>query len=118
RHVAKYALGVDAGEIDGIVDRCIEGEYKFPGSYVCRALAGVETALWDLRGKREGKSVCELLAAEGRDAASPEGSFSVSPRLRVSASPLPVYGSSMRRDITPEEEARRLARLREAHGFR
>src|SRR5438067_12702025 len=60
RHVARYALGANAGEIDGIADRCIEEEYKFAGSYICRALAGVETALWDLRGKREGKSVCWL----------------------------------------------------------
>ena len=33
---------------------------EFLGSYLARALAGVDTALWDLRGKREGKSVCEL----------------------------------------------------------
>src|SRR5690242_2646635 len=98
RHVARHALGVDAGDIDGIADRCIEGEYKFPGSYVCRALAGVDTALWDLRGKREGKSVCELLGGRVRS--------------------VPVYGSSMRRDITPEEEADRLRRLRDTHGFR
>src|SRR5438067_7670113 len=97
RQVAKYALGADAEEIEGIADRCIEGEYKFPGSYVCRALAGVETALWDLRGKRDEKSVCELLGSRPR--------------------PLPVYGSSMRRDITPEAEGDRLRRLRETHGF-
>src|SRR5438046_2794560 len=97
RHVAKYALGADPAEIESIIDRCVEGEYKFPGSYVCRALAGVETALWDLRGKREGKSVCELLGGRPQ--------------------PVPVYGSSMRRDITPEEEAARLRRLRDEQGF-
>ena len=31
--------------------------------------------------------------------------------------PLRVYASSMRRDITPEDEAERLARLRDRHGF-
>jgi L-alanine-DL-glutamate epimerase-like enolase superfamily enzyme len=98
RQVARYALGADADDVEGIADRCIEGEYKFPGSYVCRALAGVDTALWDLRGKREGKSVCELLGG----------------RIRS----VPVYGSSMRRDIAPEEEADRLRRLRDTHGFR
>jgi L-alanine-DL-glutamate epimerase-like enolase superfamily enzyme len=98
RQVAAYALGADPFDVEGIADRCIEGEYKFPGSYVCRALAGLDTALWDLRGKSEGKSVCELLGG--------------TPRA------LPVYGSSMRRDITPEDEAERLARLRETHGFR
>jgi L-alanine-DL-glutamate epimerase-like enolase superfamily enzyme len=53
--------------------------------------------LWDLRGKVEGKSVCSLLGGTPR--------------------PLSVYASSMRRDITPAEEAERLATLREEHGF-
>ena len=28
-----------------------EREHKYPGSYVRRALAGVDTALWDLLGR-------------------------------------------------------------------
>ena len=97
RQLAPYVLGADAADIDTLVDRCIEKTYKFPGSYVCRALTGVDTALWDLRGKLENKSVCELLGGKPR--------------------PFPVYGSSMRRDITPEDEAERLVRLRESHGY-
>jgi L-alanine-DL-glutamate epimerase-like enolase superfamily enzyme len=98
RQVAPHALGADPLAVDALSDRVIEAEYKFPWSYVCRALAGVDTALWDLRGKLEGKSVCELLGGRPR--------------------PFPVYGSSMRRDITPEEEAERLARLRDERGYR
>jgi L-alanine-DL-glutamate epimerase-like enolase superfamily enzyme len=98
RQVAPHALGADVSDIGGLVQRIIEAEYKFPGSYTCRALVGLDTALWDLRGKREGKSVCELLGGTPR--------------------PFPVYGSSMRRDITPEDEAERLARLRDEKGFR
>ena len=98
RQLAPIALGADALDIDGLVDRVIEGTHKFPGSYVCRALTGLDTALWDLRGKLEGKSVCELLGG--------------SPGL------LTPYGSSMRRDISPEDEASRLVRLRDVHGFR
>ena len=64
---------------------------------MCRALAGVDTALWDLWGRLEGKSVCTLLGGEPR--------------------PFPAYGSSMRRDITPAHEAARLAALRESHGY-
>src|SRR5512137_622511 len=45
----------------------------------------------------KGKPVCEL--------------------LRGKTDPFPVYGSSMRRDISPEDEAARLARLRDARGF-
>ena len=97
RQVAPYALGEDSTDIDSLVDRIIEIEFKFPGSYLRRALTGLDTALWDLRGKREGKSVCELLGGEPR--------------------PLAVYGASMRRDITPEDEAERLVRLCDQHGF-
>ena len=98
RQIAPHVLGRDASDLDALVDRCIESNHKFPWSYVCRALTGVETALWDIRGKLEGKSVCELLGGEPR--------------------PFPAYGSSMRRDITPEDEADRLARLMDSHGYR
>ncbi len=33
---------------------------KFPGSYLKRALGGLDTALWDLRGGIEGKPACAL----------------------------------------------------------
>jgi L-alanine-DL-glutamate epimerase-like enolase superfamily enzyme len=98
RQVAPHALGADAQEIEALVGRIPELEHKFPGSYLYRALAGLDTALWDLRGKLAGKSVCELLGGRPR--------------------PVPVYGSSMRRDIGPRDEAVRLARLREDHGYR
>lgn len=97
RQVAPHALGQDADDIDGLVDAITEKEHKFPGSYLRRAIGGLDTALWDLRGKLEQKSVCELLGGVPR--------------------PFPVYGSSMRRDITPEDEAARLVRLRDVHGY-
>jgi L-alanine-DL-glutamate epimerase-like enolase superfamily enzyme len=97
RQVAPHALGRDALEFESLVDEIPEREHKFPGSYLYRALAGLDTSLWDLRGKLEGKSVAELLGG--------------------STSSFRAYASSMRRDITPEDEAERLARLRERHGF-
>ena len=97
RQIAPHALGRSALDTEALVDLIADREHKFPGSYVWRALAGLDTALWDLRGKLEGKSVCELLGGEPR--------------------PLRVYASSMRRDITPEAEAERLVRLRERHGY-
>ena len=60
RQVAPHALGWDAYDIEGIVDRIPEKEHKFPGSYLCRAICGLDTALWDWRGRREGKPVCAL----------------------------------------------------------
>jgi len=97
RQVAPWALGADAFDIEALVSRIEEREHKFPGSYRCRAIAGLDTALWDLRGRLEGKPVVELLGGKPR-------------RLRA-------YASSMRRDITPQDEAARLVRLRDALGF-
>ena len=97
RQVAPYALGADALDIDSLMDAIPEREHKFPGSYLRRAMGGLDTALWDLRGKLDGKSVCELLGGTPR--------------------PIRVYGSSMKRDITPEDEAERFLRLRGEHGY-
>ena len=97
RQVAPWALGADALQIEALVARIEEREHKFPGSYRCRAIAGLDTALWDLRGKLVGKPVVELLGGTPR-------------RLRA-------YASSMRRDISPEQEAQRLVRLRDEKGF-
>ena len=97
RQVAPWALGAPCDDILGLVRRIEEKEHKFPGSYRCRALAGLDTALWDLAGRRQGKPVVELLGGKAG-------------RLRC-------YASSMKRDITPKDEAARLARLRDSHGY-
>lgn len=97
RQVAPWALGADAFDVAGLVARIEEREHKFPGSYRCRALAGLDTAMWDLRGRLEGKPVVELLGG--------------------TSGPLRAYASSMKRDVTPEVEAERLCRLRDEKGF-
>jgi L-alanine-DL-glutamate epimerase-like enolase superfamily enzyme len=97
RQVAPWALGAEDDDILGLVERIERREHKFPGSYRCRALAGLDTALWDLRGRREGKPVVELLGGKPG-------------RLRA-------YASSMKRDISPEDEAARFLRLRDEKGF-
>lgn len=97
RQVAPYALGMDCFDIDAILELVRDREHKFPGSYLRRAMGGVDTALWDMRGKIEGKPVCELIGG------SP-GTFR-------------AYASSMKRDITPEDEAERFIRLRDEFGF-
>jgi len=98
RKIAPLTLGADPAKIDDLVDRCIEENYKYPWSFICRALAGLDTAVWDLLAKRQNKSVCELLGGKPR--------------------PIPAYASSMRRDITPKDEADRLVKLRDSDGYR
>jgi L-alanine-DL-glutamate epimerase-like enolase superfamily enzyme len=97
RHLASQLLAKDPASIDSIVDRCIEANYKFPWSFVCRALAGIDTAIWDLYGKIKERPVCELLGGK--------------------LTSITAYGSSMSRDISPQDEAERLVRLRDSHGF-
>jgi len=98
RKVASHFLGRDPADLSDVVDRCIEANYKFPWSYVCRALTGAETAVWDLLGKRADQPVCALIGGGPRK--------------------VPAYGSSMSRTISPEDEAKRLVRLRDEKGFR
>ncbi len=97
RQVAPHAIGHSSEDFEHLSSLIPEREHKFPGSYLYRALAGVDTALWDMRGKRAGKSVCELLGGSHRA--------------------MPVYASSMRRDIKPADEARRLVELRDRDGY-
>ncbi len=85
RQVAPHALGTDALDFADTLARINEREHKFPGSYLRRATTGLDTALWDLRGKLEGKPVVSLLGGTPG-------------RLRA-------YASSMKRDITPRRSA-------------
>lgn len=97
RQVAPWVLGHSALDIGALADRVCECEHKFPGSHLYRAIGGLDTALWDLHGRLEGKPVCALLGGAPT-------------RLRA-------YASSMKRDITPADEAARFAALRERFGF-
>jgi len=98
RKIAPLVLGKDPADIDAIVDHCIDSNHKFPWSFICRALGGVDTALWDLYGRIKQQPVAELLGGKVR--------------------PLLAYGSSMSRTILPEDEAARLVKLRDTQGFR
>ena len=97
RQVAPWVLGQDTNNLDDLLDLVTEREHKFPGSYLRRAMGGLDTAIWDMRGKQQGKPVAELLGG--------------------SAGLIRAYASSMKRDITPADEATRLKQLRDQYGF-
>lgn len=97
RQVARWVLGAPTDDLDDLLDLVYEREHKFPGSYLRRAMAGFDTAVWDLRGKAAGKPVVSLLGGKPG-------------RLRA-------YASSMKRDITPKDEAERFMRLQGEEGF-
>jgi L-alanine-DL-glutamate epimerase-like enolase superfamily enzyme len=97
RQVAPWTLGVEIVDLDDHLDLITEREHKFPGSYLRRAIGGLDTAIWDLRGKQAGKPVVALLGG--------------------TPGPLRAYASSMKRDITPHDEVERFKRLRQQYGF-
>lgn len=97
RQVAPWVLGRDTSDLDELMDEVTRREHKFPGSYLRRAMAGVDTAIWDWRGRAAGVPVTALLGGTPG-------------RLRA-------YASSMKRDITPADEAARLQRLAGELGF-
>ena len=50
--VAPHVLGMSALEINEVNREVLEREHKFPGTYLYRALCGIDTALWDIKAKR------------------------------------------------------------------
>ena len=97
RQVAPWMLGKSVADLDDSLNFVTEREHKFPGSYLRRAMAGVDTAIWDQRGKAAGRPVVELLGG--------------------APGPIRAYASSMKRDIAPADEAERLKRLAGEQGF-
>lgn len=97
RQIAPWALGRGVDALEQIVAEVPEREHKYPGTYLMRALAGLDTAVWDWRGKAAGQPVTQLLGG--------------------TPGPLRAYASSMRRDISAKDEADRMVALRNAHGF-
>lgn len=97
RQIAHWAVGRSTDELELLVEEIPKREHKYPGSYLYRAMAGLDTAIWDWRGRQAGKPVAELLGGN--------------------AGKVRAYASSMRRDIKPEDEAERLLRLQDQFGF-
>jgi L-alanine-DL-glutamate epimerase-like enolase superfamily enzyme len=97
--VAPLFLGHDPWEVGALTKRCLTKLYKFTGTFLFRALCGVETALWDLLGKVTGQPVYRLLGGAVRTT-------------------IPMYASSLSRTISPEGEAQRMVDLVGRHGFR
>ncbi len=96
KQVAPWVLGKNYYNFDDLADFVFEREHKFPGSYLLRALAGLDTALWDLKGKIEDKPVVSLIGGNPG-------------KIRI-------YGSSMKRDIKPEDEASRFKKIFDEKG--
>ncbi len=91
-------LGRNPFDIESIVGDLFLKNYKNAGQSLAIAISGIDIALWDIMGKALKQPVYNLLGGCVRKK-------------------IPVYASSMRRDITPEEESRRFVTLIEKYGF-
>ncbi len=96
--VAPFFLGQNPWDLPRLVARCLAKTYKFPSTFIYRALCGIDTALWDLLGQVTGQPVYRLLGGLER-------------------AEVPMYASSMRRDTSPEQEAERLLDRVRQQGF-
>lgn len=97
KQVLPWIIGKNYNEFENIENLILEKEHKYPGSYLLRALAGFDTALWDLIGRINNLPVVSLIGG--------------------SPGKLKVYGSSMSRNIKPLEEANRFKKLFDKKGI-
>ncbi len=96
KQIAPWALGQNWQDFENLENLILEKEHKFPGSYVLRAMAGLDTALWDLKGKIFNLPVVSMIGGQ--------------------TGYLKIYASSMKRDILPKSEAQRFKILQDEKG--
>ncbi|MFI6344250.1 mandelate racemase/muconate lactonizing enzyme family protein [Streptomyces sp. NPDC050560] len=97
--LAPLLVGENPADIERLWQRMYSWPYKLgPMGAQLEAIAGVDIALWDIAGKVAGQPLYELLGGTYRKA--PE-----------------VYASSMKRGMTPAEEAARAVSFQE-QGYR
>lgn len=96
--LAPLAMGCDPFDVEAMVENLFVSTYKLAGQSMAMAVSGIEIACWDIMGKALGQPIYKLLGGGYRK------------KIRM-------YASSMLRDISPAEEAKRLAGLVEKHGF-
>ena len=81
RQIAPCLLGVEFESIQAVLQKITDRTMKFHGSHISRGMSAVETALMDALAKANGQLVTEMIGGN--------------------TTPIPVYGSSMSRTITP-----------------
>ena len=88
-------------DIDAFAQATWEQIYKHTGDVLAQALAGVDTALWDLVARSQNASVCSLIAGE----------FNATCKTHVS-----VYGSNGDRHKSPKDIVANAVHNRDTYG--
>merc|ERR1711935_683745 len=101
RHVAPLAYKADISTpeaLSKLTSTILYRNYKNTGQILNRAIAGLDTAMWDLLAKAENKSVCSYAA--GRMAPA-----------RVCRDHVGVYCTNITRQITAQQTVELIAKL-------
>lgn len=98
-YIKPQLIGQDPLNIVKIEEAVTKKNYKFAGQLSAMAFSGVEIALWDLKGKYLNLPVYSLLGGKCREV-------------------IEYYGSSMSRDLSPEEEALKVKKAVDEFGFK
>jgi len=68
KHLAPFWIGRDVDRIDDLWHTTTYRSYRRSDTVLNNALSGLDMALWDIKGKRAGMSVFDLLGGKVRDA--------------------------------------------------
>jgi L-alanine-DL-glutamate epimerase-like enolase superfamily enzyme len=66
-HAKELLVGQDPSRIEHLWAEIVHGTFWSTGQVIMSAVAGIDTALWDLKGKRLGVPVYDLLGGATRD---------------------------------------------------
>ncbi|MFH5184071.1 hypothetical protein ACHHV8_16300 [Paenibacillus sp. TAB 01] len=87
--VKPQVIGMSPYDSELMEQRVLTKHYKISGQLLAMAYSGIDTACWDIRAKAAKQPLYNLLGGKYRES-------------------VPLYGSSMSRDLTYEQEAEKL----------